>query len=160
MSDKAKNTTAETTATNTGPEFAIQRIYAKDISFETPNSPEIFKTEEQPAVGLEINSSAYKLADDVHEVVLKLTVTTKVKDKTAFLVELHQAGIFTLKGFNQEQLKHMLASFCPNILFPYAREAISDLVSRGSFPPLYLAPINFDALYHQHLEKEKQKNTH
>jgi preprotein translocase subunit SecB len=142
------------------PEFNIQRLYIKDISFETPNSPEMFKTEWKPEVNVDLHVENKLLEEDVHEVVLKVTITTKLDKKTAFLAEVSQAGIFTLKNFADEQFKAMLGSFCPNILFPYAREAVSDLTNRGGFPPLYLAPINFDALYQQQLEKDKGGTVH
>jgi preprotein translocase subunit SecB len=135
------------------PEFSIQRIYIKDLSYEVPNSPEIFKTEWSPKVELNLEITHKKITDDIYEVVLKLTVTTKLQDKAAFLAEIQQAGIFTLKNFSEKHLDAMLGSFCPNILFPYAREVVSDTVSRGGFPPLYLAPVNFDALYEQKLAK-------
>ncbi len=139
------------------PEFAIQRLYIKDISFEAPNTPEVFKSAWKPEISVDLNIKTDKLEESVYEVVLKIIVTAKLSNKIAFLAEVNQAGIFTLKGFAEEQLKGMLESFCPNILFPYGREAVSDLVSRGGFPPLYLAPINFEALYQQRLEEEKRK---
>ena len=140
-------------------EFNIQRLYVKDVSFEAPETPKIFQTEWKPDVNLDLNIETHSLGDNHHEVILKVTVTTKLADKTAFLVEVSQAGIFTIKGFNNDQFQAMLGSFCPNLLFPYAREAVSDLTVRGGFPPLYLIPINFDALYQQQLEKEKQSGT-
>jgi len=136
------------------PQFAIQRIYLKDLSFETPHTPTIFTTQGEAAVNVDLNSSASHLAESVYEVVLSLTVTSKVGDKVAYLVEVKQAGIFTLNGFQEADLNGMLHSFCPNILFPYVREAISDVVSKGSFPQLILAPINFDAVYAQHLQQQ------
>ncbi len=142
------------------PEFNIQRLYVKDISFETPNSPEMFKTEWKPEVNVDLHVENKLLEEDIHEVVLKITITTKLNNKTAFLAEVSQAGIFTLKNFPEEQFKAMLGSFCPNILFPYAREAISDLTNKGGFPPLYLSPINFDALYQQQLEEGKGGAVH
>lgn len=138
-------------------EFLIQRIYIKDLSYEAPQVPAIFQQEWKPDLNLQIHTSSSKLADGVHEVVLKLTVTVKSNDKTAFLAEVQQAGIFTVQQFPDDQLHAILGGVCPGILFPYAREVISDLVSRGTFPPLYLAPINFDALYLQQLEQQKQK---
>jgi len=134
-------------------EFGIQRIYTKDISFETPNTPEIFQTEWAPQIDLNLNTDSKKIIDHVYEVVLQITITAKLKDKTAFLIEIKQAGIFILKGFTDEQQGPMLGSFCPNILFPYARELISETISRGNFPPLYLAPVNFDAIYQEKLKK-------
>lgn len=143
---------------STTPEFAIQRIYTKDISFETPHSPQIFQQEWQPNVDVQLNASSEKLAQDVYEVKLVITVTTKSADKVAFLVEIQQAGIFTAIHFPEPQLHRMLGSYCPNILFPYAREVVSDLIMRGGFPPLYLAPINFDALYEQQLKQQQQQS--
>ncbi len=136
--------------------FNIQKIYTKDISFETPNSPKIFTETWEPKNNLDINTNAHKLTDNVFEVVLSVTVTAKLKEETAYLVEIHQAGIFNLEGFSDTDLHGMLGSFCPNILFPYAREAISDVVTRGGFPQLLLAPINFDALYEQHMQQQAE----
>lgn len=138
-----------------GPLFSIQRIYVKDISFETPHAPEIFKEEWKPEVNVDLQTKTNRLEESIYEVVLHLTVTVKMGDKVAFLVEVHQAGIFTMKGFPQEHLAHALGSMCPNILYPYTREVISDIVIRGGFPQLLLAPVNFDALYAQHLEQQK-----
>jgi len=136
--------------------FNIQKIYTKDISFEAPNSPKVFTETWEPNNNLDINTNAHKLADNVFEVILSVTVTAKVKEDTAYLVEIHQAGIFNLEGFSDTDLHGMLGSFCPNILFPYAREAISDIVTRGGFPQLLLAPINFDALYEQHMQQQAE----
>ena len=144
-------------AGSAGPEFAIQRIYVKDISYEAPNTPGMFKPEWEPQVDFNMGTDIYKLDADAYEVVLKITATVKSKEKHAFLVEIKQAGVFTLKNFPDEQLRYMLGSYCPNILFPYARELVSDIVSRGTFPPLYLTPVNFDAMYQQHLDKDKEK---
>ncbi|MEI8054555.1 MAG: protein-export chaperone SecB [bacterium] len=138
-------------------EFGIQRIYIKDLSYEAPSTPEIFQTEWAPQVDFNLQTDSKKITDDVYEVVLQVTVTVKLKDITAFLVEVKQAGLFTVKGFTKEQLDPMLGSFCPNILFPYARELISATISHGSFPPLYLAPINFDAMYQEQLQKHREK---
>jgi len=138
-----------------GPQFAIQRIYTKDISFETPNSPAVFTEKWEPQVNVDLNSSGNKLGEGVYEVVLSVTITTTLGEKTAYLAEVKQAGIFTLEGFSEEDLGGMLHSYCPNILFPYVREVVSDLVAKGSFPQLLLQPINFDALYAQHLQQQK-----
>lgn len=137
-------------------EFGIHRIYVKDLSYESPHTPDIFNTEWTPQVDLNLHTDSKKLSEDIYEVILQITITVKLKDKTAFLIEVKQAGIFTLKGFTKEQLDPMLGSFCPNILFPYARELISETICRGSFPPLYLAPINFDAFYQEQLEQRKK----
>ncbi len=136
-------------------QFAIQKIYVKDLSFETPNSPQVFLEKWEPDVSLQLSNTAAALNDNTHEVVLSLTVTAKVKDKTAYLVEVKQGGIFNIEGYDQEQLAAVIGSYCPHILFPYARETVSDLVTRGGFPQLLLAPINFEALFRQHLEQGK-----
>ena len=138
-----------------GPQFAIQRIYTKDISFETPNSPAIFQKEWTPEVKLDLDTRSTRLDEGVFEVVLGLTVTATIGDETAFLCEVQQAGIFTITAVEEGQLAHMLGAFCPNTLFPYAREAVSNLVNRGTFPQLNLAPVNFDALFAQYLQKRQ-----
>jgi len=139
-------------------QFMIQRIYVKDLSFETPNTPAVFQQQWEPELNLELNTANTKLEEGVFEVVLTVTATVSNKKATAFLVEVKQAGIFTIQGAPENQLDHLLNSFCPDILFPYAREAITSQVIRGSFPQLVLAPINFDALYMQQVA-EKQKET-
>lgn len=136
-------------------QFALQKIYVKDISFETPNSPAVFTEKWEPSVNIELNSNGKPLSQDVHEVVLGITITAKVGEKVAYLCEVHQAGIFTVKGFGEQELGPMLGSYCPNVLFPYAREAISDLVTKGGFPQLLLAPVNFDAIYMDHVKKQQ-----
>jgi preprotein translocase subunit SecB len=136
--------------------FSIQRIYTKDISFETPNSPAIFTEDWQPETTLNLNTDLNDLGKDNYEVILSVTVTTKIGDKVAFLVEVQQAGIFLLQGFSKEEFGGMVGAYCPNILFPYVREVVSDLVIKGSFPQLILAPVNFDALYAQHLQQAQQ----
>jgi preprotein translocase subunit SecB len=138
-------------------EFAIQRIYTKDISFETPNSPQVFQQEWKPEVKVDLDTSSNKLADNVFEVVLTLTVTAKVADKTAFLCEVHQGGIFTLGNMPEPQLAHAVNAYCPNILFPYARETVSNLVNRGSFPQINLAPVNFDALFANYVQQQAEQ---
>ncbi|NNF96608.1 MAG: protein-export chaperone SecB [Halobacteria archaeon] len=146
---------SEATQQGGNQQFAIQKIYIKDVSFESPNSPAMFTKEWQPEVNLDMNTNTQSLSEGVYEVVLSLTATIKNADQTAFLVEIQQAGIFTISGFAENEMGHMLGSFCPNILFPYAREAVSDLVTRGGYPPLILAPVNFDALYAQHMEQQQ-----
>ena len=136
--------------------FEIHRLYIKDTSFESPNSPGIFQEEWKPEVNIDIQTKSNILEGDAHEVVLTVTATAKLGEKTAFLVEVQQSGIFALTGFDKDQMGHMLGSFCPNILFPYAREAMSDLTVRGGYPPLYLTPVNFDALYAQHLQQQQE----
>ena len=141
------------------PQFMIQRVYIKDLSFETPNSPAVFRDEWEPKLNLEINTSNTLLEDNVYEVILDITATVSNNDNVAFLSEVKQAGIFTIEGAPGEQLDHLLGSFCPNILFPYAREAISDMVIKASFPQLVLAPVNFDALYMQQKEEQTKETS-
>lgn len=145
-----------TTDNETNHEFSIQRIYIKDLSFEAPNIPEIFQVEWVPQIDLNLNMDSRKVSDDTYETLLHITVTVKLQDKLAFLVEIKQAGVFILRGFTEEQLDHTLNSYCPNVLFPYARELISETITRGSFPPLYMAPINFDAIYQEKLQRNKK----
>jgi len=136
-------------------QFIIERVYIKDISFEAPNSPAIFTQDWEPDTSLNLNTQVNVLGDDHYEVELHLNVTVKGKDgKTAFLVEAIQAGAFLIKGYSGDQLNHLLASYCPGQLFPYAREVISNLVSKGSFPEMHLSPINFDALYAKNLAEQ------
>ncbi len=138
-------------------QFIIQRIYIKDVSFEAPNSPAVFTQEWNPDTNLDLQTQVNTLANDNHEVELSITITVKSSDKVAFLVEVTQAGVFFITGYAPEQLNHLLAAYCPNILFPYAREVIASLVSKGSFPELHLSPINFDALYARRLQDEQAK---
>lgn len=138
-----------------GLQFAIQRIFVKDISFEAPNAPAIFRKEWKPEVKLDLDTRSEKIDEDIYQVILSLTVTTTVGEETAFLCEVQQAGIFSIGQLEETQMAHMLAAFCPNILFPYAREAVSSLVNRGTFPQLNLAPVNFDALFAQYLQQRQ-----
>ncbi|KTD03834.1 preprotein translocase subunit SecB [Legionella geestiana] len=140
-----------------GMQFMIQRVYTKDVSFETPNSPAIFQQQWEPELELEINTSNTRLDEGVYEVVVSVTTTARNRGQVAFLVEVAQAGIFTIEGAEPQQLDQLLGSFCPSLLFPYARETITSLVVRGSFPQLVLAPVNFDALYLQQLEERQQQ---
>ncbi|CAL1239899.1 protein-export chaperone SecB [Candidatus Methylocalor cossyra] len=134
-------------------QFALQKIYIKDVSFETPHSPHIFTVAWDPKVEFNLASNTQPIQEGLFEVTLTVTLTVKIEDKTAYLVEVCQAGIFSLLGFSEQEFGHLLGSYCPNVLFPYAREAVSDLVIRGGFPPMLLAPVNFDALYAQHLQQ-------
>ncbi|MGL5008147.1 MAG: protein-export chaperone SecB [Plesiomonas sp.] len=137
--------------------FQIQRIYTKDVSFEAPNSPTIFQKEWQPDVKLDLDTASNELGDNAYEVVLRLTVTANVGDQVAFLCEIQQAGIFSVAGLDASQLAHCLGAYCPNILFPYARECVTSLVTRGTFPQLNLAPVNFDALFMNYLQEQAQQ---
>ncbi|EMY0650677.1 TPA: protein-export chaperone SecB [Proteus mirabilis] len=138
--------------------FQIQRIYTKDISFEAPNAPQVFQKEWHPEVKLDLDTSSNTLAENVYEVILRVTVTATMEEETAFLCEVQQAGIFTVEGIEGTQLAHCLGAYCPNVLFPYARECITNLVGRGTFPQLNLASVNFDALFMNYLQQQQQQD--
>lgn len=137
-------------------QFAIQRVYLKDASLETPAAPEIFREGGKPEARVELNSRRTALPDEHHEVVLTVTVTAKVGERTAYLCEVQQAGIFAVRGFPEAAADQLLGSYCPNVLFPYAREAVSDLTGKAGFPPMLLAPVNFDALYARQKAQRQQ----
>ena len=145
---------------HSGPEFTIQRVYIKDLSFEAPHSPHIFLEEWHPELNMDLSTKVNELGDGNHEVVLTVTVTVTMKGNTIFLAEVQQGGIFSIKNFPSNEMRSMLGNFCPNILYPYAREAITNIVVRGGFPQIYLAPVNFDALFEQHecLENENMED--
>ncbi len=138
-------------------QFAMQRIYLKDLSFEAPMGASAFKQQWKPKVNQELNTKTNKVDDNNYEVVLTLTVTVKLGEETAFLTEVQQAGLFHIKGIEGQQLAQVLNTACPQILFPYAREAIDNVVTKGSFPALMLPPINFDALFAQAIAQAKAK---
>ena len=131
-------------------QFAMQRIYTKDISFESPQSPNVFREQWSPSINVDLNTRSDKVDDEGNfEVVLSVTITAKKDDQTAFLCEVQQAGVFLIRGIEGEDLRRVLATAAPNILFPYARETIDNLCVKGGFPAVMLAPVNFDALYMQ-----------
>ncbi len=135
--------------------FSIQKIFVKDVSFESPDTPKAFSFAKwEPKIELNLNNSHTSIDENLYEAVLTITATVRHQEKTAFLVEVQQAGIFAVAGFNENDKKYLLGSQCMNILFPFARETISDLTTRGGFPPLLLSPVNFDALYQQHMQKQ------
>mgnify|MGYP003612700994 CR=1 FL=1 len=134
--------------------FDIQKVYLKDVSLETPNSPMIFTEQWQPETEVRLETGATPLAEELFEVVLTVTITAKLGERTAYLVEVQQGGLFTLRGFDEAQMGHMLHAFCPNVLFPFAREALGSLIGKGGFPALLLNPINFDGLYMQRLQQQ------
>jgi preprotein translocase subunit SecB len=140
-----------------GPQFAIQRIYAKDISFETPNSPAMFQKEWKPDVKLDLDTKSTPIGENLFEVVLSVTVTATIGEETAFLCEVQQAGIFMIGEMSEQNKAQMIGAFCPNTLFPYARETISNLVNRGTFPPLNLAPVDFNAVFAAYLQKRAKQ---
>ncbi len=138
-------------------QFAIQRVYTKDISFESPGAPAAFSQEWKPEIGVNLNTATQDLGDNHIEQVLTITVTAKQDDKTVYLAEVQQAAIFFIKGIPQEEMAPMLGIYCPNILFPYAREVLSDLITRGSFPQFLMAPVNFEALYAQQMKAQQEQ---
>jgi preprotein translocase subunit SecB len=139
------------------PVFSIEKIYVKDLSIEVPNSPQIFLQRETPSIEVQIQSAANAVGEGMYEVALTVTVNAKKDDSVFFLVEVVKAGIFQIRNVPQEDMEPILAVACPNILFPYARETVSDAINRAGFPPVILAPVNFEALYQQRL-MEQQKN--
>ncbi len=158
MSEQSDN--PEFDAGQAGAQFALQRIYIKDASFESPRAPGVFRDQWKPKVNLELNSKHSVIESDLYEVVLQLTVTNRNEaDEVVYLTEVQQAGIFLIKGLDGESMMQTLGAFCPSVLFPYAREAIDSMVLKGSFPPLMLAPVNFDAIYEQTRRKQKE-STH
>lgn len=137
----------------------IQRIYVKDVSFEAPNLPHIFQQEWKPKLGFDLSTETAQLAEDLYEVCLNISVETTMEDSedVAFICEVKQAGVFTISGLEDVQLAHCLTSQCPNMLFPYARELISSLVNRGTFPALNLSPVNFDALFVEYMQRQQEQ---
>ncbi len=152
MTDETPNTQPQTAEQ----QFAIEKIYIKDASLESPNSPAIFTLKWEPEINLQLGSAAKQVENNAYEVVLTITITAKIGEKTAYLAELQQAGIFSLQGFQGPELGALLGSYCPGVLYPYAREAMYSLINKGGFPPLYLAPINFDAMWAQQQVEQAQ----
>jgi preprotein translocase subunit SecB len=140
------------------PVFQIQRVYLKEASLEQPNSPAILLEQEQPTVDIQLGIEASPAADGVYEVCVTATVTTKIKDKTVFLVEAKQAGIFEIRNVPQDQLNPIMGIACPQIVYPYLRGNVADIVSRAGFPPVHLAEINFQAMYEQQQIQLQQQN--
>ncbi len=140
-------------------QFQIQKLYAKDVSFECPNAPQVFQEDGQADVKMSLAQRVDDLGENLHEVVLTVTVTATIDEKTAYLAEVAQAGIFMMTGFNEQTAHAVMNTMCPNTLFPYARRAISELVSDGGFPPLTLQPVNFDQLYAQRLQEMAQNQS-
>jgi preprotein translocase subunit SecB len=136
-------------------ELVLQNIYVKDISFEAPNGPNINPTSWNPQFGMNMTTTGTTLAENLHEVVLTITLDAKINDTVAYLVEVKQAGLFTVRGYSVDDVRRIVSTFCPNVLFPYARQSISELISKGGFPPFLLPPVNFDALVQQSLQQQQ-----
>lgn len=145
---------------NQQPVFAIEKIYVKDLSVEVPNAPQIYLEREAPQVEVQLNTQGTGIGDGAFEVVLTVTVTAKLEDKTVFLVEVGQAGIFRIQNVPDEQMEPLVAVACPNILFPYAREVVSDAITRAGFSPIVLQPVNFEAMYMARLQQEQAGGAH
>lgn len=141
------------------PSFTIQKIYTKDLSFEAPNAPGAFKAQWQPETKVNVDTKPISLSENVHEVELTLTITTKNDNNTAYLIEVTQAGIFTVGNLSEEQEASILGAFCPTTLFPYAKEVIDSLINKGGFPQINLQPINFDAIYMQKISQKSPETT-
>ena len=155
MSEEHNNAVAA--ETNNGPAFTVEKIYVKDVSFESPNSPTIFNENVQPDLQLNLNQKVQRLSENAFEVVLGVTLTCKAGDKTAYVTEVEQAGVFGLIGLEPQAIDVLLGTQCPNILFPYVRSMVSDLIQAGGFPPFYLQPINFEGLYAETLRQRQQQ---
>jgi len=151
-----ENTNGVAPAENaTGPAFTIEKIYVKDVSFESPNSPTIFNENVQPDLQLNLNQKVQRLSETAFEVVLGVTLTCKAGEKTAYVAEVEQAGVFGLIGLDPQAIDVLLGTQCPNILFPYVRSMVSDLIQAGGFPPFYLQLINFEGLYAETLRQRQ-----
>lgn len=137
-------------------QLSLQKVYLKDASFEVPGAPHIFQEQGQPQVQLNLQQQVGNLAENVYEVVLTVTVTCKLAEKTAYLAEVQQAGVFGVAGFDATNRDAVLATYCPNVLFPYARTAVANLIQDGGFPPFLLQPINFDALYAEQMRRQAE----
>jgi len=148
-----------TTTPDPGRQVSLQKIYLRDASLEIPAAPQVFTREWKPEVDVQISTSVQGVGTDQHHVVLTVTVTAKLDKDVAFLAEVQQAGIFLIKGMGDADKQHVLGAECPAILFPYAREAVSELVTRGGFPQLLLQPVNFEVLFRQHLERNAEPAT-
>ncbi|GAB6196451.1 protein-export chaperone SecB [Lysobacter xanthus] len=156
MTDELQNDAASFGATDeaeTGPSFTVEKIYVKDVSFEVPNAPAVFNEQTQPQLQMNLNQQVTRLNDAAFEVVLGITLTCLADDKPLYLAEVKQAGVFGLAGFDAQTLDAMLGTHCPNVLYPYARQLISDLIQAGGFPPFLLQPLNFEALYAEGLRQ-------
>ena len=140
-----------------GATFTVEKLYVKDVSFEAPNAPAVFNEQGQPQLNMNLNQKVARLNAQVFEVVLGVTLTCTLGEKTVYLAEVEQAGIFGLAGFDDRTLDMMLGTYCPNVLFPYVRQTISDLITTGGFPPFYMQPINFEALYAEGLRRRAEQ---
>jgi preprotein translocase subunit SecB len=144
-------------AAPTGPSFTVEKLYIKDVSFEAPGTPQVFNESGQPQLQMNLNQSVQRLSDTAFEVVLGVTLTCTLGEKTAYLAEVQQAGVFGLVGFDETTLEIMLGTHCPNALYPYARQVISDLIQAGGFPPFLLQPLNFESLFAEGMRQRAEQ---
>ena len=156
MNDQIAPVAGADNATPSAAQFTLEKIYVKDVSFEAPNAPQVFNEQGQPQLNMNLNQKVERLDGDLFEVVLGVTLTCTLGEKTVYLAEVEQAGIFGLAGFDERTLDMMLGTYCPNVLFPYVRQSISDLITNGGFPPFYMQPINFEALYAEGLRRRAE----
>ena len=139
-----------------GPQLTLQKVYVKDSSFEAPGAPQVFQEQGQPQIQLNLSQKVTNFAENLYEVSLSVTVTCKMGEKTAYLAEVQQAGVFGLQGFDGPNLEGVLATYCPHTLFPFARQAIAEMIGQGGFPPFQLQPINFEQLYSEQMARRAQ----
>jgi len=157
MSEENTNGAVAPVDAATGPSFTVEKIYVKDVSFESPNAPAVFNDAVQPELQLNLNQRVQRLGESAFEVVLAVTLTCKAGEKTAYVAEVQQAGVFGLVGLDPQSIDVLLGTQCPNILFPYVRSLVSELIQAGGFPPFFLQPINFEALYAETLRQRAQQ---
>ena len=157
MSEENTNGAVAPVDAATGPSFTVEKIYVKDVSFESPNAPTIFNDQVQPELQLNLNQQVQRLGENAFEVVLAVTLTCKAEDRTAYVAEVKQAGVFGLVGLDPQSIDVLLGTQCPNILFPYVRSLVSDLIQAGGFPPFFLQPINFEGLYAETLRQRQEQ---
>ena len=156
MTDQTAPATGADSAAPAGAQFTVEKIYVKDVSFEAPNAPQVFNESGAPQLNMNLNQKVARLDGEMYEVVLGVTLTCMLNEKTVYLAEVEQAGVFGLAGFDERTLDLMLGTYCPNVLFPYIRQQISDLITAGGFPPFYMQPINFEALYAEGLRRRSE----
>ncbi|AOX62553.1 MULTISPECIES: protein-export chaperone SecB [Gammaproteobacteria] len=157
MSEENTNGAVAPVDAATGPSFTVEKIYVKDVSFESPNAPAVFNDAVQPELQLNLNQRVQRLGESAFEVVLAVTLTCKAGEKTAYVAEVQQAGVFGLVGLDPQSIDVLLGTQCPNILFPYVRSLVSELIQAGGFPPFFLQPINFEGLYAETLRQRQEQ---
>ena len=157
MSEETTNGAVAPVDAATGPAFTVEKIYVKDVSFESPNAPSIFNDQVQPELQLNLNQQVQRLGENAFEVVLAVTLTCQAGERTAYVAEVKQAGVFGLVGLDPQSIDVLLGTQCPNILFPYVRQLVSDLIQAGGFPPFFLQPINFEGLYAETLRQRQEQ---